>query len=156
MDFDDTPEEAAFRAEAHAWLSARVELKQPGSGSGYRLGEPDPEAELEHVRQSKAWQRTLYDGGWVGITWPKKYGGRGGTAAEASIFAQEMARFNVPIGVFSQGIGMAAPTIIGHGTDAQRQRFLAPMLRGDEVWCQLFSEPGAGSDLASLCTRAER
>jgi alkylation response protein AidB-like acyl-CoA dehydrogenase len=156
MDFDDTPEEAAFRAEAHAWLSAHAELKQPGSGPGRSLGDPDPEAELEHIRRSKAWQRTLYDGGWAGITWPKEYGGRGGTTVEARVFAQEMALFNVSNGVFAQGIGMAGPTIIGHGTDAQRQRFLAPILRGDHVWCQLFSEPGAGSDLASLSTRAEQ
>ena len=156
MDFDDTPEEAAFRREAHAWLAAHAPLKDPtrsGHGTG---GQLDRERELEHVRASKAWQATLYEGGWAGITWPKEYGGRGATPIQAIIFGQEQARFDVPSGVFAQGIGMAGPTIMAHGTDEQKERFLRPMLRGDEVWCQLFSEPGAGSDLANLSTRAER
>jgi alkylation response protein AidB-like acyl-CoA dehydrogenase len=156
MDFDESAEEAAFRAEAHAWLSAHAELKDPDKSTPMSMGESDREAEREHVRQSKAWQRTLFDGGWAGITWPKEYGGRGGTPIEAIIFGQEQARFDLPTSVFAQSIGMAGPTIMGHGTDAQKERFLEPMLRGDEVWCQLFSEPGAGSDLASLATSAVR
>ena len=156
MDFDESAEEAAFRAEAHAWLSAHATLKDPHTSKPMSMGEADPEAEREHVRQSKAWQRTLFDGGWAGITWPKEYGGRGATPMEAIIFGQEQARFDVPTSVFAQGIGMAGPTIMAHGTDAQKERFLETMLRGDEVWCQLFSEPGAGSDLASLATSAVR
>ena len=156
MDFDESAEEAAYRAEAHAWLSAHATLKDPDKSTPMSMGESDPEAEREHVRQSKAWQRTLFDGGWAGITWPKEYGGRGGTPMEAIIFGQEQARFDVPTSVFAQGIGMAGPTIMAHGTDAQKERFLETMLRGEEVWCQLFSEPGAGSDLASLATSAVR
>ncbi len=156
MDFDESAEDAAFRAEAHAWLSAHAKLKDPAKSTPMSMGESDPEAEREHVRQSKAWQRTLFDGGWAGITWPKEYGGRGGTPIEAIIFGQEQARFDVPTSVFAQGIGMAGPTIMAHGTDAQKERFLETMLRGEEVWCQLFSEPGAGSDLASLATSAVR
>ncbi len=131
-------------------------LKDPAKRCRCRGRESDREAEREHVRQSKAWQRTLFDGGWAGITWPKEYGGRGGTPIEAIIFAQEQARFDVPTSVFAQGIGMAGPTIMAHGTDGQKERFLEPMLRGEEVWCQLFSEPGAGSDLAALATSAVR
>jgi alkylation response protein AidB-like acyl-CoA dehydrogenase len=156
MDFDESAEEAAFRAEAHAWLSAHATLKDPHKSKPMSMGESDPEAEREHVRQSKAWQRTLFDGGWAGITWPKEYGGRGATPMEAIIFGQEQARFDLPTSVFAQGIGMAGPTIMAHGTDAQKERFLETMLRGEEVWCQLFSEPGAGSDLASLATSAVR
>jgi alkylation response protein AidB-like acyl-CoA dehydrogenase len=156
MDFDESAEEAAFRAEAHAWLSAHATLKDPHTSKPMSMGEADPEAEREHVRQSKAWQRTLFDGGWAGITWPKEYGGRGATPIEAIIFGQEQARFDVPTSVFAQGIGMAGPTIMAHGTEAQKERFLETMLRGEEVWCQLFSEPGAGSDLASLATSAVR
>jgi alkylation response protein AidB-like acyl-CoA dehydrogenase len=156
MDFDESAEEAAYRAEARAWLSAHATLKDPHKSTPMSMGEADPEAEREHVRQSKAWQRTLFEGGWAGITWPKEYGGRGGTPIEAIIFGQEQSRFDLPTSVFAQSIGMAGPTIMGHGTEAQKERFLEPMLRGDEVWCQLFSEPGAGSDLASLGCRAER
>jgi alkylation response protein AidB-like acyl-CoA dehydrogenase len=156
MDFDESAEEAVYRAEARAWLSAHATLKDPHNSTPMSMGEADPEAEREHVRQSKAWQRTLFDGGWAGITWPKEYGGRGGTPIEAIIFGQEQARFDVPTSVFAQGIGMAGPTIMAHGTEAQKERFLETMLRGEEVWCQLFSEPGAGSDLASLATSAVR
>ncbi|MGA8370154.1 MAG: acyl-CoA dehydrogenase family protein [Acidimicrobiales bacterium] len=155
MDFDESAEESAFRAEAFSWLSEHAKLKDlaaaPAPGGGL-----DRVAEVEHVRQSKAWQRVLFDGGWAGITWPKEYGGRGGAPIEAIIFAQEQSRFDVPGSVFAQGIGMAGPTIMAHGTEWQKQRFLEPMLRGDEVWCQLFSEPGAGSDLAALATSAVR
>ena len=156
MDFDDTAEEAAFRVEAHEWLGRHAKVKDPETAAFARVGYPDLESELLHVKESKGWQRTLYEGGWAGITWPQAFGGRGGTPVQAMIFAQEQARFDVPSSVFAQGIGMAGPTIMAHGTKEQQERFLRPMLRGDEVWCQLFSEPGAGSDLANLSTRAER
>jgi alkylation response protein AidB-like acyl-CoA dehydrogenase len=158
MDFDDSPEEAAFRREARAWLEANA---RPRTGDAdfsrhYHTAVVDDEAEAAHVRRCKQWQRTLYDGGWAGITWPKEYGGRGAAPIEAVIFNQEQARFDVSTGVFSVGIGMAGPTIIAHGTDAQKQRWLDPLLRGEHIWCQLFSEPGAGSDLAGLATGAVR
>jgi alkylation response protein AidB-like acyl-CoA dehydrogenase len=156
MDFDESAEEMAFRAEAFSWLSAHAELKDPAKTVPISAGALDRVAERDHVRESKAWQRVLFDGGWAGITWPKAYGGRGGAAIEAIIFAQEQSRFDVPTSVFAQGIGMAGPTIMAHGTAGQKERFLEPMLRGDEVWCQLFSEPGAGSDLAALATSAVR
>ncbi len=155
MDFDDTPEEAAFRAEARAWLVAHAPAKggPEDFSTGYLEGTM---AEADHLRLSKGWQRTLFDHGWAGITWPRRFGGRGGTAMQAAIFAQEQNRFGVSTGAFAVGIGMAGPTIMKHGTDAQRARYLTAMLRGDEVWCQLFSEPGAGSDLAGITTRAVR
>ena len=155
MDFDDTPEEAAFRAEAFEWLSAHASLKTACSAPPASMTDAYSPGERDHLRSSKEWQATLYDGGWAGITWPKEYGGRGGTPIQSVIFAQEQARFDVPGSIFSQGIGMAGPAILAHGDEAQKDRFLPPMLRGDEVWCQLFSEPGAGSDLAGLVTRAE-
>jgi alkylation response protein AidB-like acyl-CoA dehydrogenase len=158
MDFDETTEEAAFRREAHEWLAQHATAKHGddvAARSYLAHGQGSPE-EVLHVKQAKEWQATLYEHGWAGITWPKEYGGRGGTATEQLIFSQEQAKFDVPQSIFAQGIGMAGPTIIHHGSDQQKERFLAPMLRGDEVWCQLFSEPGAGSDLAALSTRAER
>jgi alkylation response protein AidB-like acyl-CoA dehydrogenase len=156
---DETPELAAFRAEARTWLEAHAPRRSPDADDWSRFhffGDPSPEADAEHVRRCREWQRTLYDGGWAGITWPKEYGGRGGTSAEARIFAQEQSHFDVQAGAFAVGIGMVGPTLIVHGTEAQKERYLPAMLRGDEVWCQLFSEPGAGSDLAGLRTRAER
>jgi alkylation response protein AidB-like acyl-CoA dehydrogenase len=155
MDFNESPEEARFRTEVRAWLTENV----PGEVTEGRAGgltDAGSDAEVEHVRRSKQWQRTLYDAGWAGITWPREYGGRGGTSLEQSIFNEEQGRVDAPTGIFAVGIGMAGPTLIAHGTDDQKKRFLDPMLRGDEVWCQLFSEPGAGSDLAALSTRAER
>ena len=151
MDFDDTAAEAAFRAEARAWLEEHAQLRTGEEKTSlHRAAAPD------HVERCRAWQRTLYDGGWAGITWPEEYGGRGGTPNEQRIFNEEQAHFDVWAGVFTVAIAMTGPTIIAHGTDEQRERFLDPMLRGDHVWCQLFSEPGAGSDLAGLSTRAVR
>jgi alkylation response protein AidB-like acyl-CoA dehydrogenase len=155
MDFEDTPEEAAFRTEARSWLASHAKLRSSETPPPVTLTEAFSEEEIKHVRESKAWQATLYDGCWAGITWPKEYGGRGGTAIQSVIFAQEQAHFDVPGSIFAQGIGMAGPALMAHGSEEQKDRFLGPMLRGDEVWCQLFSEPGSGSDLASLATRAE-
>ncbi len=155
MDFDDTPEEATFRAEARAWLEAHAPAK--GSAEDFTTGFVEGALD-DHLHQelSRRWQRTLFDHGWAGITWPTAYGGRGGTAMQAAIFNQEMGRYGVSVGAFAVGIGMAGPTILKHGTPEQRERYLRPMLRGDEIWCQLFSEPEAGSDLASIRTRAVR
>jgi alkylation response protein AidB-like acyl-CoA dehydrogenase len=158
---DDAREDptAAFRARARVFLEAHAPRRRAGDDDFARfrfLGDPSPDADAEHVRRGKAWQRTLFDDGWAGIAWPKEYGGLGGTAAEARAFAQEQARFDVDVGVFAVGIGMVGPTLMAHGTEKQKRRYLPALLRGDEVWCQLFSEPGAGSDLAGLRTRAVR
>ena len=157
VDFDDTPEEAAFRDEARAWLEQNAPRREAGTlATRRKWRDPSPEAQREHVRSCKEWQRRLHDGGWAGITWPTECGGRGGTAIEQAIFHQEMARFEVGTGALAVGVGMVGPTLIEWGTDEQKSRHLQEILRGSEVWCQLFSEPGAGSDLAGLRTRAER
>ncbi|MCU1356003.1 MAG: acdA [Acidimicrobiales bacterium] len=155
MDFDDTPDEASFREEARAWLVANAPAK--GSPEDFSTGFLERTMEpAEFIRRSKQWQSFLVDEGWAGITWPKAHGGRGGTSMQSVIWGQEAGQFGVTVNAFAVGIGMAGPTILRHGTDAQKERFLRPMLRGDEVWCQLFSEPDAGSDLANISTRAVR
>ena len=151
MHIGDSPEEAAYRQTATTWLGGHATLKDAAPASD---GNADPDL-ATHIQRCRTWQRTLYDGGWAGITWPKAFGGQGGSPIESAIFAEEQARYDVSVGAFAVAIGMVGPTLIAHGTDQQRERFLDPMLRGDHVWCQLFSEPGAGSDLASLATRAE-
>jgi alkylation response protein AidB-like acyl-CoA dehydrogenase len=160
MNFDDTPAEAAFRSEARAWLEANAisrggddDYSTPFGKHPRTLAEFE-EQEFDWFDQCKRWQATLHRDGWAGITWPKEYGGRGGSTIEEAIFAEEQSHFGVSSAPLVVGIGMAGPTIIAHGTAAQRDRFLDPMLRGDEAWCQLFSEPEAGSDLANLATRA--
>jgi len=151
VDFDESPQEAAFRAEARAWLAdaATTEPARNILDSGGR----DDEG---WVALAKPWQAHLADHGWAGITWPKDSGGRGGTASQQAIFTEESARIGLSVNAFAIGVAMAGPTIIAHGTEEQRRRYLPPTVRGDEVWCQLFSEPGAGSDLAGLSTRAVR
>jgi alkylation response protein AidB-like acyl-CoA dehydrogenase len=150
MDFEDSEEDAAFRREVAAWLHDHAKLRS-GTGDWSRQSmHPD------YADRCREWQHTLYEGGWGAITWPEEYGGRGDTAWHQAIFNQEAARYDVSTGVFSVGIGMCGPTLIAHGSEEQKQRFLPAMLRGEEVWCQLFSEPDAGSDLAGLKTRARR
>jgi acyl-CoA dehydrogenase len=152
----DTPAQAAFRAEARAFLAQHA---KPRSGEGDWSRGPrvhTPEAEREHFERCRAWQRTLYDGGFAGITWPKEWGGRGAGVAEALIFAEELADFDATAGFLASTIDLVGPALLKHGTQLQRERYLRPLLRGDEVWCQLFSEPAAGSDLAALRLRAER
>jgi acyl-CoA dehydrogenase len=152
MDFNDTPEEAKFRTEARAWLEANAQRLKPG--------ERAPGAELRSepggLKRAQEWQARKADAGWACITWPKDFGGRGATAIQSVIWNQEEARFLTPPNVFGIGQGMLGPTIMVHGTDEQKQRYLRPMLRGEEIWCQLFSEPSAGSDLAGLRTSAVR
>jgi alkylation response protein AidB-like acyl-CoA dehydrogenase len=156
MDIGDSPEEAAFRAEARAFLEAHATRKTPGVTSADELNRHDPNWMWEHIERCREWQHVLCDSGWAGITWPKEFGGRGGTGIEQAIYSEEESQFDVVSGVFTVGIGMVAPTLTVHATPGQQQRYLDPMLRGDELWCQLFSEPGAGSDLATLGTRAVR
>jgi acyl-CoA dehydrogenase len=152
MDFNDTPEEAAFRAEARAWLDANAQRLQPGERQPGLEGRTEPGA----VKRAQEWQAKKADAGWACITWPKEYGGRGATAIQSVIWNQEESRYKTPPAIFAIGQGMLGPTIMVHGSDAQKQRYLKPMLRGEEIWCQLFSEPGAGSDLAGLRTTAVR
>jgi alkylation response protein AidB-like acyl-CoA dehydrogenase len=153
VDFDDTPAEAAFRAEARGWLEANAIPKgHPDDFSAGMWSSSYSEETL--IKRSREWQGRLYDGGWAGITWPTAVGGRGGRPIESVIFNQEQARFGVAVGVFTVAIGMVGPTLLRHGTPEQQQRYLPAMLRGDELWCQLFSETEAGSDLANISTRA--
>ncbi len=153
MDFDDTPAEAAFRAEARAWLEDNAIPKAHPEDFSAGIW-TTAYTEDVYVKRCREWQGRLAEGGWAGITWPQAVGGRGGRPIEAAIFNQEQARFGVSNGVFAIAIGMVGPTLLAHGTDEQKARHLPAMLRGDEVWCQLFSEPEAGSDLANLATRA--
>jgi len=108
------------------------------------------------VKMVRTYQAALFDAGLAGLTWPREYGGQGLPASAQKIFNDEAADFDVPTRVVGIGLGMCGPTILAHGTDEQRERYLRPMLRGDEIWCQLFSEPGAGSDIAAVQTRAVR
>ena len=155
---DESPTDQAFRAEARAFLEAHAKPRDTTADLATTLGRTDisPEAEAEHVQECRDWQATLTANGWAGIAWATEYGGRGGTPSQAKIFAQEEHDFVVSSGAFAIAIGMVGPTIIAHGTDAQKDTFLPRILRGEDIWCQLFSEPGAGSDLAGLATRAEQ
>ena len=152
MDFDDTAEEAEFRAGARAFLEQNARRREPGSGLVYRAGNESP----EFRQRAKEWQANKADAGYAGITWPKEWGGRGGTAIEQVIYDQEEAKYVVPRGLFDIGLGMCIPTLCTWGTQAHRDRYARKALRGEEIWCQLFSEPAAGSDLAGLRTRADR
>jgi alkylation response protein AidB-like acyl-CoA dehydrogenase len=149
MDFNDTPAEAAFRAEAQAWLAAHAPAHE--LPVGVKLADTDEAA------RGRAWMRELFDHGWSGLTFPKALGGRGLTGIDAVIFSEEESKYNLPKGPFTSiGTGMALPVIAKHGNDEQRARFIEPTLKGDITWCQLFSEPSAGSDLANLRTKAVR
>ena len=153
MDFNDTPEEAAFRAQARAWLEANAPLRSAQDRDPDPLGERIDEATL---KAAQAWQKRKADAGWACIGWPEEYGGRAATPMQSVIWSQEEARVRTPPNIFLVGHGMCAPTIMAHGTAAQRQKWLPKLLSGEEIWCQLFSEPGAGSDLAGLRTSVVR
>ena len=146
MDFSDSSREAEVRAEARAWLEENFP----------RWQREHPDAGRYHLERARSWHRRLHEGGWAAPSWPPEFGGRGFGAAEAMVWDQERARVGADIPFNVPGFGMAGPTIAFHGTEEQKGRFLPPLLRGDEMWCQLFSEPGAGSDLAALTTRAVR
>jgi alkylation response protein AidB-like acyl-CoA dehydrogenase len=150
MDFADTPTEAEFRAEVRAWLTANAERREPGMVFKSKYGSDDL------VGQAKIWQAKKHEAGFSGITMPKKFGGRGGSAMEQVIYNQEEAEFVAPRGVYEIGLGMCIPTMLTYATDAQKSRYAPPALKGEEVWCQLFSEPSAGSDVAGLRTRSTR
>jgi len=152
MDFEDTPQEAKFRTEVRKFLDANAERRKPGTAEGYRTSQSAPGA----LERAKAWQAKKYASGFAGITWPSEWGGRGGSPIEQVIYNQEESNFAVPRGFFEIGLGMCIPTLATWGTPEQRQRYAPPALKGDEVWCQLFSEPAGGSDLAGLRTRAHK
>ncbi len=148
MVVDDTPEQAAHRAEVRSWLdehSAEAPVLQ---------GPRALEDEDQILAARRAWQGKLAEGGLAGVTWPKDFGGQGLGPIEQVICSQEIARAKVPGILDAIGVGMLGPTIIAHGAEEQKARYLGSMLHGDEVWCQLFSEPAAGSDLAAVQTRA--
>jgi alkylation response protein AidB-like acyl-CoA dehydrogenase len=148
VDLDDTPEQADYRAQVRSWLDEHKSEAPVLEG-------PDAITdESEVIAARRAWQGKLAEGGLAGVTWPKEYGGQGLGPIEQVICNQEIARAKVPGILDAIGVGMLGPTIIAHGTDEQKTRYLGPMLHGDEVWCQLFSEPAAGSDLAAVQTRA--
>lgn len=146
MDFRDTPAEAAFRAELRAWFAANL---PPG------WSDREPVAGLEDPVFLTSWSRQLFDAGYAGITWPKDYGGLGLAPTYQGIYLEELARHDAPGHIGVIGLGMAGPTILAWGSPEQKERYLRPLLAGEEVWCQGFSEPGAGSDLAGVRTRAE-
>ncbi|MBV8463249.1 MAG: acyl-CoA dehydrogenase family protein, partial [Acidimicrobiales bacterium] len=148
MNLRDTDEEASFRTELRAWLADVVPTLPP---------KPPPHDWPARRAYDTGWQRTLFDAGYAGVDWPTEGGGRGASPAEELIFKEELERAHAPyVGVNFVGLLHAGPTLIAEGTTEQRRRYLPPILRGDEVWCQGFSEPNAGSDLASLRTRAVR
>jgi alkylation response protein AidB-like acyl-CoA dehydrogenase len=140
MDFDDTPDEAAWREQVRSYLTEHADLL---SGAFQR-----------DVEAAKATEACLFEGGLVGVTWPKEAGGQGGTPMQQAIVSQECRRAGVPPLINLIGIGMCGPTVINHGSQDQKERYLRRLLRADDIWCQLFSEPSSGSDLAALRTRA--
>ncbi len=147
MDLNDTPEQAEYREKVRGWLESHKGEAPSRSGS---TEDPD------YVNARRAWQGRLAEAGLAGATWPKEFGGQGLGPIEQVIIGQEISRAGVPGILDGIGIGMLGPTIIAHGTDEQKSRYLASMLHGDEVWCQLFSEPAAGSDLAGIQARARQ
>jgi alkylation response protein AidB-like acyl-CoA dehydrogenase len=145
VDLRDTPDEAAFRAELRAWLEENLPESLRGHrGGAARFDEPE----------MREWSRALYDAGYAGLTWPKEYGGGSAPYTHQAIFLEEIARAEAPPHIGVIGLGMAGPTIMAHGTEEHKKRYLAPILSAEEIWCQGFSEPGAGSDLAGVRTTA--
>jgi alkylation response protein AidB-like acyl-CoA dehydrogenase len=155
VDFNDDPEEAAWRAECRDWLEEHAPAVAGRSDADTAEGYELPSGG-DYLDRARRWQATKFDAGLARITWEPEYGGRNGTSMQQIIFNQEESRYPLPTAAFIIGLGMIAPTIRTVGTDDQKQRYLTKLLRGEEIWCQLFSEPGAGSDVASLSTMAVR
>jgi alkylation response protein AidB-like acyl-CoA dehydrogenase len=143
VDLTPSPQEQAFRDQLREWLAAN----HPG---------PEPEGDVAGFQFRRDWQGRLHADGWAGVSWPKEYGGRGATLVEQAIYNEELARAQAPSAANIIGLAMGGPTVIAHGTDEQKLRYLEPILSAEEIWCQGFSEPDAGSDLAALKTRAVR
>jgi alkylation response protein AidB-like acyl-CoA dehydrogenase len=146
MDFDDTPAEAAYRQKARQWLGANAPKAVEKEGHEAR----------RYIPEAKAWQAKKAVAGYACITWPKEWGGPGGSAIEQVIFAAEEAKHAVPPNVFAIGLGMCLPTVMAFADEETKKRFAPPAMRGEEIWCQLFSEPSGGSDVAASRTRAVR
>ncbi|MBM4266815.1 MAG: acyl-CoA dehydrogenase [Deltaproteobacteria bacterium] len=151
MNFDDTPKEAEFRARVRAWLDKNAQKRAHDDANPY--GEREDSGA---IARAKAWQAKKFDEGWACLTWPKDAGGQEMGRMEAVIWGQEEAKYSLPPNIYAIGHGMLGPTLMAHGTKEQKDRWLRDMARGQEIWCQLFSEPAAGSDLAGLRTTAVR
>jgi alkylation response protein AidB-like acyl-CoA dehydrogenase len=147
MDLSDSPEEMEFRLKARKWLEANRPAGIADRGFALPIDE-------QSIRTLRDWQRRLYEAGYLGISWPTEYGGQGKTIIESAIFNEEMARVRAPAPLNELGLSMAGPTILEHGTEEQKRRFVKKILTCEEIWCQGFSEPGSGSDLAALSSRA--
>jgi alkylation response protein AidB-like acyl-CoA dehydrogenase len=145
MDLSFSPAEEAFRVELREWLDMHLPREMP-----------EPQTLAEEVALLVEWQRKLFAGRWVGVHWPREYGGRGASVVENYVFQEEMARAQAPEIIGRIGVNLVGPTLIGHGTSAQKTRYLSRILSADDIWCQLFSEPNAGSDLTALRCKAER
>jgi alkylation response protein AidB-like acyl-CoA dehydrogenase len=143
MDFNDTPEEAEFRTRAREWLETNAP-RERASGRG----------DAAHMAAAKAWQAKKAAAGYAQITWPKEWGGGGGTQMQSIIFGQEEGKYGLNYGYFQIGLGMCVPTVMAFSDDDTKKRFVGPAVRGEEIWCQLFSEPSGGSDVAAARTRA--
>jgi alkylation response protein AidB-like acyl-CoA dehydrogenase len=143
MDLTFSPEETAFRDELRSWLASNQPDPAPLDGG-----------EDAHYKWRRDWQRRLYDAGWAAPAWPTEYGGRGASLSQSAIYFEELGRARVPMAANVLGLLLGGPTLMVWGSDDQKERYLAPILSGEEIWCQGFSEPEAGSDLASLKTRA--
>jgi alkylation response protein AidB-like acyl-CoA dehydrogenase len=150
MDFQYTPEQEAYRAEVRSWVQAHLPSDLCVDDARDERIAPDRKT----FERRREWQRTMHAAGWVGIAWPKQYGGRGASLMEQVIFDEEYNRARAPVLPGYSGIALCGPTLMQWGTDEQKQRFLPRILSGDDIWCQGYSEPGAGSDLAGLQTRA--
>src|SRR5438067_6533610 len=148
MDFEFSEQEEVFRKEVRAWLEGNVPEELRGKAFA------SSRADVEEMRRLPAWQKTMWEAGYVGMNWPREFGGRGAPLTEQIILYQEMARAESPQFVNRGGLSMLGPTLMKHGTPAQQKRHLQHILTADELWCQGFSEPNAGSDLANLATRA--
>jgi alkylation response protein AidB-like acyl-CoA dehydrogenase len=151
LDFEDSPDDAAFRAQARDWLAARAQLRTSNAPRP-RIEKGDTSA----LDAARAWQATKAEAGYACVTWAPEHGGRNGSAVQDMIFRAEEAAYDLPDNPFLIGLGMCIPTLLHHGSAEAIDRFAPPAVRGDEIWCQLFSEPSGGSDLASLRTRAQR
>jgi alkylation response protein AidB-like acyl-CoA dehydrogenase len=152
MDFQDSPEDAAYREHCRAFLSANLEPRAASEVRGYRRGEDAPGV----VAEARAFQRQKWEAGFAGISWPREWHGQGGTVIQQMIYDHEEANYRTPVNAIGLQLGICIPTICRWGSQEQRDRFAPAALRGDEVWCQFYSEPAGGSDLGALRTKAER
>ena len=149
MDFNDTKEQAEFRKKCSDWLQGNATLKsEKTNSSGF--------ANKDYLKDAREWQKKKFDAGWAMLHWPREYGGIEASPIERIIWNAEESKFDVPRGIYDIGLGMCGPVMMQYASEEQKQRYLPPMAEGKEIWCQLFSEPSAGSDVAGLRTKAEK